>query len=386
MWQRGSSHLIPVGPLVSSLGALLLVTGCASQLPDASSQGPIPASSTPSRVVLEPGTRAELTESPEVASGVEEQPMPTRVIANGDEVEEVVVVGNRIRLWLPIVGAAWPDKGCPLSVRVVGAGVRRSVFVADLGRSGQAWRHVAGLLAKKGGEHVLVTLPGSAGNRPCTWRGAVLKDSSRLVAELLGDGGGAVSLIGDAFGGQVALEIASNLDPDWIHNIVLFDVLPYPWELQSPLVKAYRRTHPPTVFAAQARVAPPGYWSAASGLGVRAAHDFMDKAARSEVMKTLRRSDPVTMSYEFYRGIGPTSDLRLLVRSVACPVLAIWPTGPAGNERKDRDAVAAQYADMEHVTWRTIEGRGAGAMLEVPASVAAHIEAFWRKVGFREDR
>ena len=386
MWQRGSSHLIRVGPLVSSLGALLLVTGCASQLPDASSQGPIPASSTPSRVVLEPGIQAKSTEPPEVASGVEEQRTPMRVHANGDDVEEVVVVGNRIRRWLPIVGAAWPDKDCRLSVRVIGAGVRRSVFVADLGRSGQAWRHVAQNLATEGEEHVLVTLPGSAGNRPCTWRGAVLQDASRLVAELLGDGGGAVSLIGDAFGGQVALKVASNVDPDRIHNVVLFDVVPYPWELQSLLVKAYRRTHPPTVFAAQARVAPPGYWSAASGLGVRAVHDFIDKAARSEVMKTLGRSDPVTMSYEFSRGIGPTSDLRPLVRSVARPVLAIWPTGPAGNERTDRDAVEAQYADIKHVVWRTIEGRGAGAMLEAPALVAAHIEAFWREVGFREDR
>ena len=102
--------MILIGLLVSSLGALLLVTGCASQLPDGSSQGPIPASSTPLRVVLEPGIHAESTEPPEVASGVEEQRMPTRVIANGDEVEEVVVVANRIRRWLPIVGAVWPDR------------------------------------------------------------------------------------------------------------------------------------------------------------------------------------------------------------------------------------------------------------------------------------
>lgn len=96
------------------------------------------------------------------------------------------------------------------------------------------------------------------------------------------------------------------------------------------------------------------------------------------------------MSYEFYRGIGPTSDLRPSVESVDRPVLAIWPTGPAGNERTNRDAVEAQYADIEHVVWRTIEGHGAGAMLEAPASVAAHIQAFWqafwREVGFREDR
>ena len=235
MSQRGSSHLILIGLLVSSLGALLLVTGCASQLPDGSSQGPIPASSTPSRVVLEPGIHAESTEPPEVASGVEEQRMPTLVMADGDQVEEVVVVANRVRRWLPIVGHAWPDKDCRLSVRVVGAGVRRSVFVADLGRSGQAWRHVAQNLATEGEEHVLVTLPGSAGNRPCTWRGAVLQDASRLVAELLGDGGGAVSLIGDAFGGQVALKVASNVDPDRIHNVVLFDVVPYPWEVAEPI-------------------------------------------------------------------------------------------------------------------------------------------------------
>ena len=307
---------------------------------------------------------------------------PAVQASTSDEVEEVVVVGNRTRLWLPLVGTNWPDKDCQLRVRRVGAGDRRSIFVADLGRSGRAWRHVARRLADGGHQSTLVTLPGSDGNRPCTWRGAVREQAGRLVADLVREGPGPVSLVGDVFGAQVVLEAATHLAADHVHNFVLYDVVPRPQSLQNPLLKGYAMT-PAAAFAAQARVTPPGWWTMWSAIDVRTGREFADKAVQSEILDSLRRSDPVTVSYELIRGLGSGADtLRQRIESNEGPVLALWPTGPAGKERKSRAAAAAQYAELPNIVWRTVGGHGTGAMLEASEAVAGHIRAFWQDTGF----
>ena len=154
--------------------------------------------------------------------------------------------------------------------------------------------------------------------------------------------------------------------------------------MQNTAVKAYRRLHTPTAFAAQARVAPPGYWSATSQLSARGA-DFADTDAQAEVRGTLRRSDPVTMSYEYFRGIGPRADLRPAIAAVRVPILSIWPAGRAGNEREGLAAVAEQYKGLDNVVWQAVEGYGAGAMLEAPEVLADHILRFWNHTGFPGD-
>ena len=300
------------------------------------------------------------------------------------DVEEVVVVGSHVRRWLPIVGAAWPTSDCRLSVREVGDGALRSVFLADLGRSGRAWRHVAAHLRRaEGGRHLLVTLPGSAGNRPCTWRGAVLEEASRLTREVI-DSTEGVALIGDDFGGRVALDVAAESEAGLVHNVVLFDLVPHEWPLQNTAVKAYRRMHTPTAFAAQARVAPPGYWSAASRLSALGA-DFAAADAQAEVRRTLRRSDPVTLSYEYFRGIGPRADLRPVIAAVHVPILSIWPAGRVGDEREGLAAVAEQYDGFDNVAWQAVQGYGAGAMLDAPELLSVHILRFWSQTGFPGD-
>ena len=345
----------------------------------------LPQDTLPDQPVAEIDVRATLPEV-DVASrpvGDAQLVETARPPADGD-VEEVVVVGSRIRRWLPIVGAPWPTSECRLSVREVGDGALRSVLIADLGRSGRAWRHVAAHLHRAGGgRHLLVTLPGSAGNRPCTWRGAVLEEASRLTLEAIGSTEG-VALIGDGFGGQVAVVVAVESEPGLVQNVVLFDLVPHEWPLQNTAVKAYRRLHTPTAFAAQARVAPLGYWSATSRLSARGA-DFADTDAQAEVRGTLRRSDPVTMSYEYFRGIGPRADLRPAIAAVRVPILSIWPAGRVGNEREGLAAVAEQYKGLDNVVWQAVEGHGAGAMLEAPEVLADHILRFWNHTGFPGD-
>lgn len=78
--------------------------------------------------------------------------------------------------------------------------------------------------------------------------------------------------------------------------------------------------------------------------------------------------------------------MRPLAARVQKPMLAIWPTGPEGKERKHLADVAVQYADVQGVTWHALRGHGAGAMLEAPGLVADAIASFWDEVGFRVDR
>ena len=297
---------------------------------------------------------------------------------NVDDVEEVVVVGSRIRRWLPIVGAAWPDRNCRLSVETVGAGSLRAVFVAGLGWSGSAWRDVARLAGPADGQRVLVTLPGSAGRRPCSWRGAVLERATELVASLLAKADAPVALIGNEFGARVALNVA--VASDTVHNLVLFDFVPYQWPLQPGWIKTYRRTHTPATFAAQARIAPPGYWAATSRLGTGT--EFTDKDALAEVRRTVRRTDPVTASYEYFLAIGPKADLRPMFASFGKPVLAVWPTGPAEKTRRETPDVDAQYAELDNVTWQPVTGYGAGAFFEAPEKIAAAGGHFLAGLGF----
>ena len=250
---------------------------------------------------------------------------------------------------------------------------------------GRAWRHVARLLANRGHQSTLVTLPGSDGNRPCTWRGAVREQAARLVADLVREGPTKpVSLIGDAFGGQVVLEAAAHLSSDRVHSIVLYDVVPHPPSVQNPMLKTYA-TMPATAFAAQARVSPPGWWTMWSTIDVKTGRNFVDDAAQSEIIESLRRSDAVTVAYELVRGLGSHGDMRQRIESIERPVLALWPSGPAGKERRSREAVAAQYAELRDVVWRTIDGHGAGAMLEAPTAVAGHIRSFWQDTDFLPD-
>ena len=199
------------------------------------------------------------------------------------------------------------------------------------------------------------------------------------------DAGGPVSLIGDTFGGHVALEVAAQGAPEEVHNVVLFDLIPHPWPLLNPGFKAVRLSQPPAVFATQARIAPPGYWSLVSGLAFLAG-DFSSGEVLAEFRRSYRRSDPVTINYEFLRSQGPKADLRTLMARVGPPILAIQPSGPPGNERKDRQTVAAQYADVQGVTWHALRGHGAGAMLEAPGLVANAIASFWDEIGFSVDR
>lgn len=360
----------------------LFLAGCAIQVQETSTPRATTEPIVRSGVVSTPGGDAEPVDR-HAEADVAGSPRGEPQTSLGDDVEEVVVVGTRTRRWLPFVGYGAPDKDCQLWTRRMGAGDRRSIFIADLGRSGRAWRHVARAVADRGQESTLVTLPGSDGNRPCTWRGAVREQAARLVADLVRDGSGPVSLIGDDFGGQVALEAAAHLSSDRVHNVVLYDVLPHPPSVQNPMLKAYAIT-PATAFAAQARVAPPGWWTMWSAIDVKTGRDFVDDAVQSEIIESLHRSDAVTVAYELIRGLGP-GDMRQWIESIESPILALWPTGPTGRERTSREVVAAQYAELPDVVWRTVDGHGAGAMLEAPEAVAAHIEAFWQDTGFHRD-
>ena len=204
-----------------------------------------------------------------------------------------------------------------------------------------------------------------------------------MTLELI-DSSEGVALIGDGFGGQVAVVVAVESEAGLVQNVVLFDLVPHEWPLQNTAVKTYRRLHTPTAFAAQARVAPPGYWSATSRLSALGA-DFADADAQAEVRGTLRRSDPVTMSYEYFRGIGPRADLRSAIAAVRVPILSIWPAGRVGNEREGLAAVAEQYKGLDNVAWQAVEGYGAGAMLEAPELLVDHILRFWNHTGFLGD-
>ena len=373
-----------LGLAAAGLALSALFAGCTtapSSPQPASSVSPVSAAVAPDAV---PSTTTESTtpktagissESPEESGGSE--------VAGADHApsEELTVVGKRIRRWLPIVGADWPDRDCRLSIRNVGRGKLRAIFIADIGRSGRAWRHVARLVAAGGVRATLVTLPGSDGNRPCTWSGAVVARASELVAELVGDGDGPVSLVGDTLAAHVALEVAAQGELGALHNLVLYDLVPYPWPLQSFVFKAYRRTHPPGLFANQSRIAPPGYLSLASNVSFPE-RDYPDKEARAELLHAFRRSDPVSVGYEFYRLAGPNGDLRPRIAGIDLPMLAIWPHGPTGSERRNSDEVAAQYADLQDVNLHVLKGHGAGAMLEAPDSIAGPILSFWERVEF----
>ena len=333
-------------------------------------------------------SEAEAPRGDDVSARSSAKAEPTAVPPIGedmDDVEEVVVVGKRIRRWLPFVGADWPTKNCQLRTRTVGHGDLRVVFIADLGRSGRAWRHVARSLSVAAGRAALVTLPGSAGNRPCTWRGAVLPQAIDLVESFIGDSdAGSLALIGDGvFGGRVALEVASRAGRGKIHNLVLFDFVPYQWPLMPLAVKAYRRTNVPSVFAGQARLVPPGYFSGTSNLAAWMSRDFASKDVRREVTQTFSRSDPVTVSYEFFRSIGPKEDMRSLMAGMTSPTLTIWPAGAPNKPRhKIMHEVAAQYAQLDGVRWHALPGYGLAAMLEAPEEVANAVLSFWADVGF----
>lgn len=377
--------LSPTG--LSGVAAVILalavfIAGCVTV--PASSPSVSAASATPApvaeRSASAEGTAPKVQDaSPEIDLG---QPGRPDVADTGDvPPEEVTVVGKRVRRWLPIVGADWPDRDCRLSTRNVGRGdLMRVLFIADVGRSGRAWRHVARLVANGNVRATLVTLPGSDGNRPCTWSGAVLARATELVMELVDGRDGAVSLVGDTLGSHIALDVAA-ARPEAIHNLVLYDLVPFPWPLQSIAFKAYRRTHPPGLFANQSRLAPPGYLSLAYNMTFPK-NDYPDEAARTELLRVYSRSDPVSVAYEFYRTWGPAGDLRPLIADIDVPILSIWPRGPAGSERKNGDEVAAQYADLESVTLRELNGHGAGAMLEAPDKIARPILSFWNEVGF----
>lgn len=110
--------------------------------------------------------------------------------------------------------------------------------------------------------------------------------------------------------------------------------------------------------------------------------DYPDENARAELLRVYRRSDPVTVGYEFYRTAGPAGDLRPLMAGIDVPILSIWPLGPAGSERKNGDKVAAQHADLEGVTLHELNGHGAGAMLEAPERIAGPILSFWDNAKF----
>ena len=47
-----------------------------------------------------------------------------------------------------------------------------------------------------------------------------------------------VALIGDDFGGRVALDVAVESEPGLVQNVVLFDLVPHEWSLQNTAVKA----------------------------------------------------------------------------------------------------------------------------------------------------
>ena len=376
--------------LTASAIALAFVVGCTSPPPPA----PPHASASDGRSIEPTGEQASRADdetvlqapdsSTEISSAVARVPGTEPILDDAVEsVEEVKVTGKRIRRWLPFVGADWPDENCHLSTHRVGSGDLHALFIADLGRNGRMWRDVAQRVSKAGQRAILVTLPGSDGNRPCTWRGAVLAHATELVAALIEDGDEPVSLIGDAFGAHVALEVALK-QQERIDNLVLFDLIPFPWPLLNPAFKAVRLSQSAAIFAAQARVAPPGYWSAASGLAAYFEGDFSDEEARREIRRAYRRSDPVTISYEFFRSQGPKADTRPLMIRVGRPILAIQPLGPPGNERKNRDEVSAQYAEVQDVTLHPIPDHGAAAMLEAPTKVADAMLSFWHAIGFDE--
>ena len=317
--------------LTASAIALAFVVGCTS----------LHSSASAGRSIEPTGEQASRADDDTVlhASDYSTETLPAVARVPGTEptlddavesVEEVKVTGKRIRRWLPFVGADWPDENCHLSTHRVGSGHLHAVFIADLGRNGRMWRDVAQRVGKAGQRAILVTLPGSDGNRPCTWRGAVLAHATELVAALIEDGQSA------------------------------------------------------SIFAAQARVAPPGYWSAASGLAAYIEGDFSDDDARREIRRAYRGSDPVTVSYEFFRSQGPRADTRPLMARVGRPILAIQPLGPPGNERKNRHEVSAQYAEVQDVTLHPIPDHGAAAMLEAPAKVADAMLSFWHAIGFGE--
>lgn len=95
-------------------------------------------------------------------------------------------------------------------------------------------------------------------------------------------------------------------------------------------------------------------------IDAKTGRNFVDDAVQSEIIESLRRSDAVTVSYELVRGLGSHGDMRQRIESIESPVLALWPSGPAGKERKSREAVAAQYAELRDVVWRTVDVHGAG--------------------------
>lgn len=367
-WASHTRHMVVV------VGLVALSCGCSTTTSAPEKARGQERDSVAAASVQEGSTREE-------GAGPDERVAGTPDEAAQGTVEEVKVVGKRIRRWLPIVGADWPSKNCSLSTHNIGDGDLHVIFIADLGRNGRAWRHVARLASRAGVRATLVTLPGSDGNPPCTWRGEVLSRATELVASLVHEGSPPASLVGDTFGGRIALEVATQVRRDDIHNVVLFDLVPYPWSFQSLAFKVYRRTHTPMHFAAQARVLPPSYTSATSGLSFPAG-DFVDADARAEIVQAYARSDPVTVGYEFFRANGPGADLRSLIGQVDGPILAIWPTGPAGNERRDQEGVAGQYADVRNVEWHALPGHGAGAMLEAPGKVANALLSFWRNIGF----
>ena len=369
--------------LTASAIALAFVVGCTSTPHSSASAGRSiePTGEQASRADDDTALHAS-DSSTETSPAVARVPGTEPTVDDAVEsVEEVKVTAKRIRRWLPIVGADWPDENCHLSTHRVGSGDLHAVFIADLGRNGRMWRDVARRVSKAGQRAILVTLPGSDGNRPCTWRGAVLAHATVLVAALIEDGD--VSLIGDAFGAHVALEVALK-QRERIDNLVLFDLIPFPWPLLNPAFKAVRLSQSASIFAAQARVAPPGYWSVASGLAAYIEGDFSDEEARREIRRAYRGSDPVTVSYEFFRSQGPRADTRPLMVRVGRPILAIQPLGPPGNERKNRHEVSAQYAEVQDVTLHPIPDHGAAAMLEAPAKVADAMLSFWHAIGFDE--
>lgn len=86
----------------------------------------LPQNTLPDQPLAEIDMRATLPEVDVALRPVgDAQMVDTAGPAADGDVEEVVVVGSRIRRWLPIVGAAWPTSECRLSVREVGDGALR---------------------------------------------------------------------------------------------------------------------------------------------------------------------------------------------------------------------------------------------------------------------